>query len=113
MERRRPLIALLLALTLVGQGVAFAQSSAALPAPPATADATLPCHDAAPLAQSCCDQASSCPDMLICLTGHAAASSLTLVLPDARDDLNARGAASRPATSRPPTVFRPPIVISA
>ena len=112
MERRASLIALLLALTLVGQGVAFAQSSAALLAPPSAADAAMPCHSKVPTAPSCCDQAS-CPDMLVCLTGHVVVASMAFVLPDARDDLIALHTASLPVTTRPPTVFRPPIVISA
>jgi hypothetical protein len=112
MARRRTVIALLLGLTLVAQGLASAQSTATLVATaPANAESEMPCHDMAKDHHSCCDSDSSCPDMLTCLTGHAVVPAMAAVVPPAQPDLVASLIASRHTSNQPPTVFRPPIVI--
>ena len=111
MARSRTALALMLSLTLVGQGWASAHP-VVVPAHSA-ASAEMPCHDPQPACPGCCDQGSSCPDMLSCMAGAALVPEALDLAPANHPDLVPRGVVALHASDRPPTAFRPPIVISA
>lgn len=111
MERHRKAFALLLALALVGQGWASVRP-VAVPAQVASGD-EMPCHAPQPAPPSCCDPATSCPDMLHCVAGAALVPAALVIASPSRPDPAPRAALVLHASERPPTAFRPPIVLSA
>ena len=114
MKRSRTLIALLLTLTLVGQGWASVRPNTAAPTSmQAMSSSEMPCHDPQPACPGCCDHGSTCPDMLSCMVGAALIASPVVIAAAARPDLVSRRLVALHAANQPPTVFRPPIVISA
>lgn len=118
MKTLRPLLGLLLGLTLSVQGFAVAASATtALPEPAAAAaDSDMPCHgDAseAPAAEpcACCD--GDCPDMTGCAFAQAAIATTggIALAPAPMVDVPASGWSSK--TTDPSSRLRPPIPLHA